>query len=121
MAAGYRRKFPASLDGAPFLLPSDNSTLRRSLDQWFDSQHIRPKIVGEFQDSALVKAFGQAAMGVFVAPTVIEKQVRRQYGVSVVGRVESISERFYAISVERKLKHPAVLAITEAARDKLFK
>lgn len=121
LAAGYRRKFPASLDGAPFLLPSDNSTLRRALDQWFDSQHIRPKIVGEFQDSALLKVFGQAAVGVFVAPTVIENEVRRQYGVSMVGRVESIIERFYAISVERKLKHPAVVAISETARDKVFK
>lgn len=120
LAAKYRRGFPASLDGAPLLLLTENTASRRSLDQWFDTQGIRPRIGGEFADTALLEAFGQAGRGVFAAPTAIEAEVRRQYGVQLVGRVESLRERFYAISVERKLKHPAVVAISEAARQKLF-
>ena len=120
VAASYRRGFPRSLQGAPFLLPTDNTTLRRSLDQWFDTQGIRPSVVGEFDDSALLMAFGQTGAGLFAAPSVIEAEVRRQYGVQIIGRLEDVRERFYAISVERKLKHPAVIAISEAARQKLF-
>lgn len=120
LAARYRKNFPASLDGAPFLLPSEDSTLRRSLEQWFEAQRIRPQVVGEFQDSALLKAFGEAGVGVFTAPTVTEKEVQRHYGVSLLGRTESVTERFYAISVERRIKHPAVVAIAEAARQTLF-
>lgn len=120
VAATYRRGFPQSLTGAPFLLPTDNTILRRSLDQWFDAEGIHPLVVGEFEDSALLKTFGQTGAGLFVAPSVIEAEVRRQYGVQIIGRVETVREHFYAISVERKLKHPAVLAIAEAARQKLF-
>ena len=120
LAAAYRRGFPRSLDGAPFLLPTPNSALRQSLEQWFDAEGIRPVIKGEIEDSALLKAFGQAGVGLFVAPTVVEAEIRRQYRVQVIGRIESVRERFYAISVERKLKHPAVVAISEAAREKLF-
>jgi LysR family transcriptional activator of nhaA len=120
VAATYRRGFPQSLTGAPFLLPTDNTTLRRSLDQWFDAEGIHPLVVGEFEDIALLKTFGQTGAGLFAAPSVIEAEVRRQYGVQIVGRVETVRERFYAISVERKLKHPAVVAIAEAARQKLF-
>ena len=116
----YRRRFPGSLDGAPFLLPTGTTALRRELEHWFDAEDIRPAVVGEFDDSALLKVFGQAGAGLFAAPDVIEKEVRRQYGVRVIGRVESVRERFYAISVERKVKHPAVVAIAEAAREKLF-
>jgi LysR family transcriptional activator of nhaA len=116
----YRRRFPASLDGAPFLLPTSTTALRRELERWFDAEDIRPAVVGEFDDSALLKVFGQAGDGLFAAPDVIEKQVRRQYGVRVIGRVKSVQERFYAISVERKVKHPAVVAIADAARKKLF-
>ncbi len=116
----YRRRFPASLDGAPVLLPTSNTVLRRELEHWFDAEDIRPAVVGEFDDSALLKVFGQAGAGLFAAPDVIEKEIRRQYGVRVVGRVESVQERFYAISVERKVKHPAVIAIAHAAREKLF-
>ena len=101
-------------------MPAGNTSLRRSLDFWFDSEDIRPSVVGEFDDSALLKVFGQAGAGLFAAPDVIEKEVRRQYGVRVIGRVESVQERFYAISVERKVKHPAVVAIADAAREKLF-
>jgi LysR family transcriptional activator of nhaA len=120
LAAQYRKNFPASLDNAPFLLPGEASMMRRSLEHWFDSEHIRPRVVGEFQDSALMSTFGQAGAGVFAAPSAIEREVRNNYRVSILGRIDSIVERFYAISIERKLKHPAVVAISEAARDTLF-
>jgi LysR family transcriptional activator of nhaA len=120
MAATYRRRFPRSLDGAPMLLPTDNTALRRALDQWFDAQHIRPRVVGEIEDSALLKVFGQEGVGVFAAPSVIEPEVQKQYRVGVVGRIEAVRERFYAISVERRLRHPAVVAISDAAQHELF-
>jgi LysR family transcriptional activator of nhaA len=120
LAAAHRRTFPRSLDGAPVLLPAAPTALRRSLDQWFDSQEIRPQVKGEFDDSALVYAFGGAGVGLFIAPSVIEGQVRQQHGVRVVGRLDSVREQFYAISVERKLRHPAVVAISESARKTLF-
>ena len=119
LAAKYRRRFPKSLDGAPFIIPTANTSLRRAIDHWFDSEDIRPSVFGEFEDSALLKVFGQAGVGLFAAPTVIEKEVQRQYGVKVVGRLESVRERFYAISVEKKVKHPAVVAIADEARRKL--
>ncbi|MCC7264212.1 MAG: transcriptional activator NhaR [Candidatus Latescibacteria bacterium] len=121
LAAAYRRGFPASLEGAPLLLPTDNTTLRRSLDQWFDVQGVRPHVVGEFEDTALLKVFGQAGAGLFAAPSAIEREVRKQYGAVVVGRVEQIRERYYAISAERRLKHPAVVAISEAAHHRIFR
>ena len=120
LARSLRRNFPQSLNGAPMLLPTENTTLRRSLDQWFSSKGIRPRVVGEFEDSALLKVFGQAGVGAFAVPSIIADEVRRQYQVRLVGRVDAVRERFYAISVERKLKHPAVIAIGEAARTKLF-
>ena len=120
LAGRYRKNFPRCLDGAPFLLPMQDSSLRRPLEQWFDSNNIRPAIIGEFKDRALMATFGQAGTGAFAAPTAIEKEIRLQYRVTPIGRVESIVERFYAISAERKLKHPAVVAISEAAREKLF-
>ena len=120
LADSHRRRFPKSLDGAPFLLPASTTALRQSLEEWFDSEGIRPVIIGEFDDSALLTVFGQTGAGLFASPSVIEKEVRRQYGVRVVGRLESVRERFYAISVERKVKHPAVIAIANAARDELF-
>jgi LysR family transcriptional activator of nhaA len=119
-AASYRRHFPRSLDGAPFLLPTENTTLRRSLDQWFESEKIRPFVVGEFEDSALLKVFGQSGTGLFAGPSAIEPEIRQQYGVQIIGRLEAVRERFYAISVERKLKHPAVVAISDMAQRKLF-
>jgi LysR family transcriptional activator of nhaA len=116
LAAKYRAGFPRSLDGAPFLLPTPNTTARRSIDQWFESENIRPTIVAEFEDNALLKVFGQRGLGVFVAPSVISREVQRQYNVKVVGRLEGVTERYYAISLDRKLKHPAVVAISDAAR-----
>jgi LysR family transcriptional regulator, transcriptional activator of nhaA len=120
LAAAYRRGFPKSLNGVPFLLPAQNTALRRSLEQWFDTLQIKPKVRGEFDDTALLKVFGQHGAGVFAVRSVLERDSRQLYQVQLVGRVESIRERCYAISVERKLKHPAVVAITEAARQKLF-
>ena len=120
LARTCRRGFPRSLGGAPMLLPTDNTALRRSLDDWFESEDIRPRVASEFEDSALLMAFGQAGMGLFPAPSAIERQVRSQYGVVVVGRLDAVCERFYAISGERRLKHPAVVAISEAARQRVF-
>jgi LysR family transcriptional activator of nhaA len=120
LAAGYRGRFPAFLDGAPMLLPTENTALRRSLDQFFVARRVRPKIVGEFDDSALLKVCGQAGMGIFPAPSVIAEEVERQYQVRPIGRTDQVRERFYAITIERKLKHPAVVAISEAARQRVF-
>ena len=120
LAASIRRRFPRSLDEAPFLLPGAPSVVRRSLEQWFDAQGVRPKIVAEFDDSALAKEFGQEGVGVFAVPTVIEAEVRRQYRVRLVGRVPAVRQQFYAISVERKIKHPAVVAVCETARKDIF-
>lgn len=115
-----RRQFPRSLDGAPVLLPTENTVIRRSLDQWFHSVGVRPRVVGEIEDSALLTSFGQAGIGVFSAPLAIAKEIRRQHAVSLLGVAEGVRERFYAISVDRRLKHPAVMAISEAARAELF-
>jgi LysR family transcriptional activator of nhaA len=120
LASSRRRGFPASLDGAPFLLPLQHLTLRRSLNTWFDRHHISPHIVGEFEDSALLKAFGADGVGIFAAPSVVEREVMAQYDVQVIGRTDEVKERFYAISAERRLKHPAVLAVSDAAKHRLF-
>ena len=119
LARRYRRGFPQSLNGAPILLPAGNSALRPALDQWFDDLGIRPLVRGEFSDSALLKAFGARGEGLFVAPSAIAEDVRRMYGVVVVGHEERLRERFYAISVEKRIAHPAVLAITQGARESL--
>ncbi len=120
LARKLRPGFPKSLNGSPLLVARENTALRRSLDYWFDSKDIRPIIVGEFTDSALLKAFGQAGVGVFVAPSVIQNEICRQYRVRPIGEIPDVRERFYAISVERKLRHPAVVAISEAAREEMF-
>lgn len=120
LAAMYRSDFPRSLNAAPFLWPTDNTMLRRSLEQWFAAENIHPLNAGEFEDSALLSEFGQRGIGLFPGPSVIEAEMQQRYGVRLVGRLENVRERFYAISVERKLKHPAVIAISEAARQKLF-
>ena len=102
------------------LLPTSHTWLRRALDQWFDERDIRPQIVAEFDDCALMKVFGQTRLGMFPGPTAIEREIRRQYNVQVVGRIDEVREQYYAISVERRLKHPAVIAISTAAREELF-
>ena len=120
LAAAHRRRFPRSLNDAPFVAPTDNSVLRRSLDAWFARQGVHPLIVAEIEDSAVLKVFGQRGLGLFAGPTVLEREIRRQYGVLVVGRIDVVRERFYAITAERKLTHAAVLAITRAARRDIF-
>lgn len=120
LAARYAEGFPASMNGAPLLLPSDGTSIRRAVDQWLANKNVRPEVIGEFDDSALAKAFAQAGAGIVTSPDVIEDEIRTQLGLHVVGRLDDVRERFYAISVERKLKHPAVVAISEAARSRLF-
>lgn len=120
LATAHRRRFPRSLHGAPFLLPTENTALRRSLDAWCIANAIAPQVIAEVEDVAILQVFGQQGMGLFAAPTVVEAQIKRHYGVKVVGRVPEVRERFYAISVERKLAHPAVRALSDAARTRLF-
>jgi LysR family transcriptional activator of nhaA len=120
LAKKYKPGFPGSLEGAPMLLPTQNTTLRRGLEQWFGEQEIRCDTVHEFEDSAVLKVFGQAGEGLIVVPTVVADEVARQYSLKPVGRIPEITERFYAISVERRLKHPAVVAISESAKKDLF-
>ena len=120
LARKYRRGFPQSLDGAPLLVPTGDSLVRRSLDHWFESLGVRPRIVAEFDDSGLLKSFGEGGEGIFCAPSVVEAGVRKHYGVHVVGRTEEIVERFYAITVERRIKHPAAVAISASAKENLF-
>ncbi len=120
LAKGLRTGFPGSLTGAPILLPTPFSALRGSLDLWMESLRIKPFIVGEFDDLALLKVFGQAGDGIFAMPSVIEEEVRSQFGVEVIGRTEEVRERFYAVSVERIIKHPAVVAICKTAETALF-
>ena len=114
LARRLARGFPGSLDGAPVLLPLENSALRRALDQWFDRKGVEPRVVAEFEDSALLKVFGADGVGVFTAPTAVEREVCRQYGASVLGRAPEVTERYYAVSVGRRLEHPAVAAISSA-------
>jgi LysR family transcriptional activator of nhaA len=120
LARRIRRRFPRSLNDTPTLLPTINTALRRALDQWFEAEDLHPPVAGEFEDSALLKAFGESGRAVFPAPTAIERDVCRHYRVAVVGRTPKVRERYYAISAERRLKHPGVLAITATARTELF-
>lgn len=109
--------FPQNMDKMPMLLPGDNTVVHGHLLKWFDRLHIRPRIVGEFDDSALMKAFGQAGSGIFVVPTPIVEEVEQQYGVEAIGHTDEVRKQFYAISVERKISHPAVSSVTESARE----
>ncbi len=119
-AKRWRDGFPQSLEAAPMLLPSGGSALRRALDFWFDRIGVRPRTVAEIEDRALMKTFGEAGAGLFTSPRAVEEDVLAKYKVEVVGRTEDVTERFYAISAERRIKHPAVSVITEAARTGLF-
>ena len=120
LAERHRGPFPECLNGAPLLIPGQETVVRSRLQRWFGEQQIRPRIVGEFDDSALMQAFGQSGSGIFIAPSVIADEVIKQYNVELIGQTEAVLESFYAISVERKVKHPAILAITEGARRELF-
>lgn len=112
--------FPHSLDGAPLLLPTANTALRRSLDQWIDANRLFPAIVAEIEDSALLKTFAAAGAGVFMAAVAVREAIESQYGVEFIGALDGVSERFYAITAQRKVKHPAVATILESARDWLW-
>ena len=116
VAEGRRAGFPESLDGAPLLLPTGNTTLRRSLDAWFERHGVRPSVVAEFEDSALLKTFAAAGHGLFAAPTVIADAIESQFGVVRLGELEGVTETLYIVTVERRIGHPAVQAVVEAAR-----
>jgi LysR family transcriptional activator of nhaA len=116
LAAKHRKGFPRSLEGAPMLMPAAGADLRRMLDQWLGANDLRPRIAAEFADSALLKIFGQQGLGLFAGTTAIEKEICRQHDVAVVGRIPELRERFYVISAERRIKHPAVIAITNRAK-----
>ena len=116
LARKLRKNFPESLNGSPILLPSEINVVQARLLKWLDGLHIHPRIVGEFDDSALMKVFGQAGAGIFVAPAAIAGEVAKHYGVEPIGDTDAVREQFYAISIERRLSHPAVVAITETAR-----
>ena len=120
LATLHGSDFPRALHGAPMLVPGENTIIRGRLMRWFGERQIQPRIVGEFDDSALMKAFGQSGIGIFIAPSVIADEVQRQYSVKAIGQTDDVSERFYAISMERRLTHPAVVAVTEVARQALF-
>jgi LysR family transcriptional activator of nhaA len=113
-------KFPACLDGAPMLFPTVDVAVRSTLDRWLEKNNLRPRVIGEFNDSALMKAFGKRELGVFIGPTVIESEIETQYGAKAIGRTREITEEFFAISVERRVKHPCVVAIAETSRSELF-
>lgn len=119
VARAVKRRFPASLDGAPVLLPTVNTALRRSLDAWFEAEGIRPKVVAEFEDAALLKIFASAGLGLFVAAGAIEKELSEQLRVSPLGSIPDIKEQYYAISLERKVSHPGVAAMISGARRNL--
>lgn len=108
--------FPQCLDGAPMLIQGAASAMRQRLDVWLAEHAVRPRLIGEFDDAALLKAFGSEGRGVFMSPTVLEAETCEQYGVKVLGRTTELVEEFFAISVERRITHPCVVAITEAAR-----
>ena len=115
-----RGDFPQCLNGAPMLIPGPASSVRAPFDAWLTTQHLRPRVVGEFDDLALMATFGREGEGVFVSPSVLEAETERQHGVHAIGRAPELVESFYAISVERRISHPCVVAITSAARQQLF-
>lgn len=120
LAAAHSGEFPQLLDGAPLLLPGEDATVRPKLTRWLDGLKIRPRIVGEFDDSALLNAFGQEGVGIYAVPAAIAGLVQQQSGSVILGRTDAVTEQFYAISTERRLTHPAVLAISNAARQEMF-
>jgi LysR family transcriptional activator of nhaA len=120
LARTHRKSFPRSLDGAPVILPGSDSTFRRALDEWFRSRNIHPEIIAELDDLALASVLAEKGLGVIAAPDVLAKELRQRYSLQSVGPVKDIRQRFFAISIERKIKNPAVAAICEVARKKIF-
>ena len=120
LARRFRPRFPKALHGAPFLLPGRTTGLRRELEQWFDRNHIRPRVVGEFDDSALAMEFGRSGSGILAVPTIVERDVRRKYGLALVGRVAAIRRELFGVVLERRVSHPSVAALIEHARAEIF-
>jgi LysR family transcriptional activator of nhaA len=120
LAATLQGPFPGCLNGAPMLIPGPTASVRPQFEAWLTRHQLQPRVVGEFDDGALMQAFGRQGRGVFVAPTVVEQEMTAQRGVRVLGRSDELVEDFYAISVERRITHPAVAAITQSARGELF-
>ena len=118
--AALKGGFPHCLDGAPMLIPGPASSVRAPFDAWLTRERLRPHVVGEFDDLALMATFGREGQGVFVSPSVLEAETEAQHGVKTIGRCSELVESFYAISVERRISHPCVVAITSAARHQLF-
>ncbi len=119
LARRYRSRFPTSLEGAPLLLPLEHTMLRRSLDEWLSAHQLRPNIVGEFEDSALLKVFASSGIGLFAAPLILADELRAKYDCELIGELSGVQERFYAITVDRRIRNPAVAAICQAARSRL--
>jgi LysR family transcriptional activator of nhaA len=115
LAKRYGRNFPKSLDGAPLLLPTRNTALRGRIDQWLATQDLRPAIMGEFEDGALMQTFGRTGFGLFPAPAVLAPDIAEQFGARPLGEIPEVREQFYAISAERRISHPAVEAIRQAS------
>lgn len=120
LAKKFKRGFPGSLESAPVILPLGHSRLRREIEQWFQAKGLHPNRVAEFQDSALLKVFGADGLGLFLAPSVVAEEICRQYGVKRIGEIDEVRERFYAVTLDRRLKIPAVVAICDSARQRLF-
>jgi LysR family transcriptional regulator, transcriptional activator of nhaA len=120
LAERYRDNFPVSLSGAPLLLPTRNNAIRGRLDQWFEMHSIQPDVVGEFEDSALLKTFGRSGLGLFPAPSALAADVAGQFDAVPVGEISQVREQFFAISAERKIRHPAVEAILSATHGGVF-
>ncbi|OIP31129.1 MAG: LysR family transcriptional regulator [Deltaproteobacteria bacterium CG2_30_63_29] len=120
LVSRFQPGFPASLEGAPMLLPTEDTVLRRAIEQWLASVGVRPNIVGEFEDNALLKVFGTRGAGVFPASLAIAEEVEAQYAVKFIGKVPGVCERLYAVTIERRLQHPIVVAICETARSDVF-
>lgn len=120
LASTLQKDFPAAVDGAPMLLPLTGSALRRNLDSWFENVGVRPDVRAEAEDSALLKAFAADGMGGMFVPTPIAAQVCARYNVAIVADVDAVHERFYAITAERRLIHPGVIAMRSTARTQLF-
>ncbi len=120
LAKRYQDNFPRALNGAPFLLPTGNTVLRRSLDQWFDRNDLSPSIQAEIEDSALLKTFGSKGIGLFFSPVAVSDEIQLQYGAKILGKIDDVFERFYAITAQRKLKNPLIKVILDNAQQRLF-
>ena len=116
LRATLKGTFPKCLDAAPMLIMGVSASIHKPLECWFAKHQIRPRVIGEFDDGTLMKTFGREGRGVFMSASVLEAETITQYGVEVIGRTEEIMEYFYAVSVERRITHPCVAAITESAR-----